>query len=46
MSVVQLKAFLHRARTRFRELVHEEVSDTVGGDPDEEIGELLKALKS
>jgi DNA-directed RNA polymerase specialized sigma24 family protein len=46
MSVVQLKAFLHRARTRFRELVRDEVADTVGGDPDAEIGELLEALRT
>ncbi|HLF91885.1 MAG TPA: sigma-70 family RNA polymerase sigma factor [Planctomycetota bacterium] len=45
MSVVQLKAFLHRARTRFRELVREEVAETAG-DPDEELGELLRALRS
>ena len=45
MSVVQLKAFLHRARTRFRELVREEVADTAG-DPDAELGELLRALRS
>ena len=45
MSVVQLKAFLHRARTRFRELVREEVADTAGGDAEAEIGELLKALR-
>jgi DNA-directed RNA polymerase specialized sigma24 family protein len=44
MSVVQLKAFLHRARSRFRELVREEVADTAG-DPESEIGELLRALK-
>lgn len=44
MSVVQLKAFLHRARARFRELVREEVADTAG-DPDAELGELLRALR-
>lgn len=46
MSVVQLKAFLHRARVRFRELVREEVGGTIapGGPADEEIGELMKAL--
>jgi RNA polymerase sigma-70 factor (ECF subfamily) len=44
MSVVQLKAFLHRARSRFRELVREEVADTAG-DAETEIGELLRALK-
>ncbi len=45
MSVVQLKAFLHRARVRFRELVRGEVADTSGGDPEAEIGELLRALR-
>jgi DNA-directed RNA polymerase specialized sigma24 family protein len=45
MSVPQVKAFLHRARVRFRELVREEVVDTAG-DPDTEIGRLLEALKS
>jgi RNA polymerase sigma-70 factor (ECF subfamily) len=45
MSIVQLKALLHRARSRFRELVREEVSDTSGGDPDAEVGELLRALR-
>ena len=45
MSVVQLKAFLHRARSRFRDLVRDEVADTAGGDADAEIGELLRALK-
>jgi DNA-directed RNA polymerase specialized sigma24 family protein len=44
MSVVQLKAFLHRARSRFRELVREEVADTAG-DAEAEIGDLLRALK-
>ena len=45
LSVVQLKALLHRARTRFRELVREEVTDTAGGDAEAEIGELLRALR-
>jgi len=45
MSVVQLKAFLHRARLRFREIVREEIAGTAE-DPDAELGELLRALKS
>ena len=43
MSIPQLKAFLHRARLRFRELVREELADTVA-DPsqvDEELAALL-----
>lgn len=39
MSVPQLKAFLHRARVRFRELVREQVLDTVENEADAE-GEL------
>jgi RNA polymerase sigma-70 factor (ECF subfamily) len=46
MSVPQFKAFLHRARTRFRELVRIEVSHTVrDGDDEAEMAELLKALR-
>lgn len=44
MSVTQVKAFLHRARVRFRELVREEVADTAD-EPDLEIDRLLKALR-
>lgn len=46
MGVVQLKAFLHRARERFRELVREEVVQTVGTleDADEEVRVLREAL--
>jgi len=46
LSVPQLKSFLHRARTRFRELVRAEVSDTVAGldDVGEETAHLLSAL--
>jgi RNA polymerase sigma-70 factor (ECF subfamily) len=46
MSVPQLKAFLHRARVRYRELLREEVGQTVH-DPaeiDDEIRALLQAL--
>jgi RNA polymerase sigma-70 factor (ECF subfamily) len=48
MTVPQFKAFLHRARTRFRELVRQEVAQTLA-DPsgsDDEISELLRALRS
>lgn len=48
MSVPQLKAFLHRARARFRELLRQEVAETVS-DPaeiDAEIEDLFRALKS
>jgi RNA polymerase sigma-70 factor (ECF subfamily) len=47
MSVTQLKAFLHRARVRFRELVKDEVRDTVSeADPESEVQELIRALRS
>ncbi len=46
MTVPQLKAFLHRARVRFREIVREEVADTAAGDPDREIEHLLRVLGS
>ncbi len=46
MSPSQLKAFLHRARVRFRELVLDEVKDTVSeGDPEAEVQELIRALR-
>jgi RNA polymerase sigma-70 factor (ECF subfamily) len=48
MSVAQFKAALHRARERFREILREEVADTVDG-PDEVEGELralFDALRS
>jgi DNA-directed RNA polymerase specialized sigma24 family protein len=46
MSLPQLKAFLHRARLRYRELVREEVLETVENpaDVDAEMGALLEAL--
>ncbi len=46
MSVPQLKAFLHRTRVRFRELVREEVAPTVEdpGEVEAEIGDLLAVL--
>ena len=46
MSVPQLKAFLHRTRVRFRELVRDEVAPTVEdpGEIEAEIGDLLAAL--
>lgn len=46
MSVPKLKAFLHRSRVRFRELVEDEVRDTLdGADPDAELDELIRALR-
>ncbi len=46
MSLPQLKAFVHRGRVRFRELVAEEVRDTVGSaaDGDAEVAALFQAL--
>lgn len=45
-TVPLFKAFLHRTRTRFREIVRDEVAHTVGddGDVDAEIAELMHAL--
>ncbi len=44
MSLPQLKAFLHRARVRFRELVREQVLDTVENEADAE-GELQSLVE-
>lgn len=46
MSVPQFKAFLHRTRVRFRELVRGEVSDTMtdAREADGEVAELIKTL--
>ena len=46
MSLPQLKTVLHRARTRFRELVREEVAETVidGQDVDAELADLQRVL--
>ena len=46
MTIPQLKAFLHRARVRFRELVRQAVADTVSdpGEVEAEIADLLRAL--
>jgi RNA polymerase sigma-70 factor (ECF subfamily) len=48
MTMTQFKAFIHRARERFRELVKREVLQTVATerDADEEIADLMKALTS
>jgi RNA polymerase sigma-70 factor (ECF subfamily) len=48
MTVSQFKAFLHRARVRFRALVREEVLHTVpdASDADAEMAELMRALRS
>jgi len=47
MSLPQLKTFLHRARVRYRELVREEVADTVDApeEAEAELAELLRVLK-
>ncbi len=46
MSIPQAKAFLHRARLRFRELVRAEVAETTGPEEVEaEIDRLLRALR-
>ncbi len=46
LSVPALKAFVHRARVRYRELLREECADTLdeGGDPDAEVQSLFAAL--
>ena len=48
MTPVQFKAFLHRARVRFREIVRDEVADTVadGGEIDAEVADLIRILRS
>lgn len=46
MSLPQLKAFLHRARVRYRELVSAEVAQTVSSpaEVEAEVGELVRVL--
>jgi RNA polymerase sigma-70 factor (ECF subfamily) len=46
MSVPQLKAFVHRARLRFRELLRQRVAETLpdAADADDELAALLGAL--
>jgi RNA polymerase sigma-70 factor (ECF subfamily) len=46
MSETQLKAFLHRARVRFRRLVRDEVAETLpdAKDVDAEMAHLVRAL--
>ena len=49
MTVVQFKASLHRARARFREILREEVADTVTeGDAqiDDELKDLIRILST
>lgn len=47
VSVAQFRATLHRARTRFREILREEVADTVDdGGADAELSELLRILST
>jgi RNA polymerase sigma-70 factor (ECF subfamily) len=48
MSVPQLKAFVHRAKARFRQLLRERVADTLGpgDDLDAEVAALLEMLAS
>jgi RNA polymerase sigma-70 factor (ECF subfamily) len=48
MTIPQLKAFLHRARRRFGELVRHVVADTVSdpADVEAEISDLLRALSA
>ena len=46
MSTVRFKAFLHRARARFRQLVRDQVSHTLPdtAEADAEVAHLMKAL--
>ena len=46
VSVAQFKASLHRARVRFREILLEEVADTVEGDAEGEVMNLLRILSA
>lgn len=47
LSLTAFKVFLHRARARFRELVREQVRETVAGpgDEEQELGDLFRALR-
>ena len=44
--MAQFKASLHRARVRFREILLEEVADTVEGDAEGEVMNLLRILSA
>jgi len=46
MSIPQLKAFVHRARRRFRELLKKRVAETLtdAGDADDELAALLAVM--
>jgi DNA-directed RNA polymerase specialized sigma24 family protein len=46
MTVPQLKAFVHRARARFRQLLQARAADTLAGDggPEDEIRALLQVM--
>ncbi len=48
MTVSQFKASLHRARARFRELLRDEVADTVGDESEagSEMAELVRILRA
>lgn len=48
MTAAQFKASLHRARVRFREILQEEVAETVRdpADVDKEMGDLVRALSA
>ena len=48
MTAPQFKAFLHRARARFRELLQDEVAQTTqdAGEGEDELEALLRALGS
>lgn len=48
MSVPQVKAFLHRARSRYRELVEQELRDTLddAAEIGAELASLLQALRT
>lgn len=44
VSETDVTNLLHKSRVRLRELLRERVRDTVEGDPEEELGDLLRAL--
>ena len=44
MTPSQFKAALHRARTRFRDILNEEVDETVDGGAEMELRQLFEAL--
>jgi DNA-directed RNA polymerase specialized sigma24 family protein len=45
IPIPRFKAALHRARARYRQLVREELASAGGGSTDEDVAELMRALR-